>query len=257
MKQKSSNISKLLITSLIISSLLFIFRNKIFKPKKKKDNAKNVDSKSPSNLVGDRNKKYVTLDEIKYLFKKLNVEYSTKTKFHPEVKAFAKTKKTDFLDYKNKKEYYDKITKKYDRFVKAEYVAPVYLKWASDKIGYGCFANTDIPAGNLISEYVGELVPRDKIANKTWSWKHPSKSSFISKFPKNISINGFKYGNETRFINHGVSSTLDLPNCKTEFAYADGTWRMLYIAKRYIKKDEEILVDYGAKYWNKRKLIKH
>lgn len=206
--------------------------------------------KSPTPLINDRNYKYETLEQIKSLFEKLGIEYSNHSKFHEDCIIFKTAKKSDFLLYDKNPEYYDKLMNKYDEYVAEGYVAPIYIKWVNDKIGYGCFANVDIPEGNLISEYVGEIIPKNKIASKIWSWKYPSMGEFSSKFPKKISLNCFRYANETRFVNHGSD-----PNCKTLFIYTDGAWRLLYVAKRFIKKDEEILVNYGKIYWRKRKLI--
>ncbi len=248
---------KILISLVILAFILIaiLFFKKIFnESKQKKDNIKDI--KSPSILVNNKKKKYETIEQIKELFNKLNVEYSNHSKFDKECQIFKKINKSDFSHYLKNKDYYDKLTQKYDLFVKSGYIAPVYIKWVNDQIGYGCFASTDIPQGNLIAEYVGEIIPKNKIASKIWSWKYPCKGTFSKKFPKNISINAFKFGNETRFINHGVDSKRNLPNCTIEFAYTNGAWRILYVAKRYINKDEELLVDYGLRYWRKRELIK-
>ncbi len=214
-------------------------------------------AKSPSKLIGNRSTIYDTEEKIRTLYKKLGVKYSIRTHFAKDAKMFEKMKKTDFSKYRENPAKYENTSKIYQPQVTNNELPPVYVKWVSDKIGYGLFAKQDIPAQHLIAEYAGVISHKDKIRNKTWSWKHPSGGKFLDKYPTDMSLNGYNFGNETRFINHGIDPERGYPNCKTEFAYIDGTWRLLYVTKRYIKKDEEILVSYGITYWRKRELLRN
>ncbi len=263
-KKSGSTYKKLLFVILLLPVLvglsLYLYRQKIAKKSKIIPNPtgfKKKKAQSPSNLIGSRSAIYDTEAKIRDLFQKLKVEYSVSARFAEDAKIFEKIKKTDFSEYNKNPAKYENVIKIYEPQITNDERPPVYVKWISDDMGYGLFAKEDIPPQRLIAEYAGIISHKNNIRNKVWSWKYPSRGKFLDKYPTNMSLNGYNFGNEARFINHGIDSEKDLPNCDTEFIYINGTWRLLYVTKRYIKKDEEILVSYGITYWRKRELLRN
>ena len=136
----------------------------------------------------------------------------------------------------------------YEPLIKQNYESPWYMKYISDRIGYGIFADDDIPQGQLIAEYLGIIISKEIMMQTgcydmkyTWSIPAPPYSTdpaFI------VYVDAKKSCNFTRFINHNYT-----PNVKAAVIYADEGWHMLYIACKPIKKDEQLLVDYGKGYW--------
>ena len=102
--------------------------------------------------------------------------------------------------------------------------------------GKGVFARVDIPAGETIIEYVGEII----------SWKealrrHPHDPSdpnhtFYFHIDETRVIDALYGGNSSRWINHSCA-----PNCEAD--EQDG--RVFIKALRNIKAGEELNYDYG------------
>jgi hypothetical protein len=105
--------------------------------------------------------------------------------------------------------------------------------------GKGVFALKDIPAGDTIIEYVGEII----------SWKEADKRSssdpddpnhtffFSIKDGKKV-IDAAVGGNAARWINHSCA-----PNCESD--EDEDTHRVFIKALRDIKAGEELNYDYG------------
>ncbi len=212
--------------------------------------AKKKPAKSPSKLFFDKDKKYYKIEEIKELFEKLGITYTKRIIFSESCKMFEHTKMEDYLDYNKSSEERERLeylSKKYGPLIRNSYVAPVYIKWISDKIGYGLYAIEDIPEGTLIAEYTGIVMYKKDVPSKVWCWRYPIRGDFSDKFPKNISLDGAKFGNELRFINHS-----DSPNVVPKCIYDGEKWTTCYIASEFIPKDKQIFTSYGQKYWRKR-----
>jgi hypothetical protein len=126
--------------------------------------------------------------------------------------------------------------------IKIKRTADVYIKYINPKCGYGVFANQDIPARHIIAEYTGIVRPRDfsKVKNDyDYAWGFPPPTKFL--------IDGKDAGNFTRFINHN-----DDHNVEMIYIPIDGRWHLAYVAKKPIKKDQQLLANYGAPYWKGR-----
>ena len=136
----------------------------------------------------------------------------------------------------------------YEPLIKQNYESPWYMKYISDRIGYGIFADDDIQPGQLIAEYLGiittkEIMMQNSYYDMKYTWSIPaapysSDPSFI------IYVDAKKSCNFTRFINHDYK-----PNVQAVIIYAQDGWHMLYVACKPIKKDGQLLVDYGKGYW--------
>ena len=212
--------------------------------------ASNLESESPSSRVDKQGICYQGKEQMTELFNQLNLKYIERVLYTKECFGYARLKKTDHSEYNADPAYYDEMTEKYGALVRSAYLAPVYVKWCSDEVGYGVFASEDIPAGSLIGEYAGVVALKRFVKNKTWSWRYPSRGDFEGKLKCDLSLDGGIYGNELRFINHSD----DLNTCPIE-VHDGTTWVNCYYASKDINKDHEVFVSYGENYWKDRAKI--
>ena len=141
--------------------------------------------------------------------------------------------------------------KKYGWLIEQKYEAPWYMQLVSERVGYGIFAAADFEDGDFIGEYTGiihdeqsfkALMPFDP--NYSWNINPPANyHNMTTKFY----VDAKKSCNFARFINHSYN-----PNVKPVTIYAKDGWHIIYVACKSIKKDEQILVNYGEGYWQGR-----
>jgi hypothetical protein len=94
--------------------------------------------------------------------------------------------------------------------------------------------------GDFIVRYGGNLLLSENIKNKQY---------MMGCGIYGISLDGSKYRNLAGMINHGAE-----PNAESQCAVAYGVEQPLIIATKPIAKGEQVLIDYGAKYWKKAKV---
>jgi hypothetical protein len=138
------------------------------------------------------------------------------------------------------------VVEKYYRLTKQQYESPWYMKFISKKVGYGIYAAADIEPGQLIAEYVGIIYDEQSYLSKPqnpkycWNLQPPS----FTQGSKKYYVDAIKYCNFTRIINHSYK-----PNVIPVAMHGPDGSRMLYVACERIKKDEQLLVNYGTGYW--------
>ncbi len=126
--------------------------------------------------------------------------------------------------------------------VLAGYVAPSYIAKINERVGHGLFAKNDISEGELIGQYTGVL---------TTDWSPAKKGSEIDPyllrypFQTRYAISAKDGGNETRFANHSTHSA----NVQRSYLLHEGVLRVLFVAHTPIRRDCQILLDYGTNYW--------
>lgn len=141
------------------------------------------------------------------------------------------------------------VVKKYYRLTKQQYESPWYMKFISKKLGYGIYAAADIEPGQLIAEYVGIIydeetyLSRPRDSRYCWNLQPPLNAKNGQKFY----VCAFPACNFTRIINHSYN-----PNVIPVPMHGPDGSRMLYVACEKIKKDEQLLVNYGSGYWQLR-----
>jgi SET domain-containing protein len=120
----------------------------------------------------------------------------------------------------------------------------VLIRWIDEKIGYGVFAERDLPPFSFIGEYTGEVRKRKRAdKNNNYCFDYTVISS---KKPPFI-IDAEKKGNITRFINHSSD-----PNLEPISVYSGGIMHVILWTRRWVKKGEQLHYDYGPAYWKKR-----
>jgi uncharacterized protein len=122
----------------------------------------------------------------------------------------------------------------------------IFIKWIDPILGYGVFAEKEIPYGSFVGEYTG-------IVRRLFRG-HPDQNPYCLHYPtklwslKYCVVDAFREGNLTRFINHSSHPNLQ-PICLVEH----GLLHQVFIANRVIKPGEQLTFDYGKDFWAKRK----
>eukprot|EP01134_Creolimax_fragrantissima_P006692 CFRG6692T1 len=105
--------------------------------------------------------------------------------------------------------------------------------------GYGVRSKTNINRGDMIVEYVGEIITERECRRRMDTiYKDMSNFYFLHHTGTNV-IDGCTNGGPARFINHSCS-----PNAHIEKWTVNGEVRVGIFATNYIPKGEEISYDY-------------
>jgi len=118
------------------------------------------------------------------------------------------------------------LPKKYQKYKR-------HLKIGKSRTGLGLYTLSDIPKGEFIIEYVGDVLT-EKEANERGG-------KYLFETSKNRYIDGSARSNTARYINHSCR-----PNCEIEIKAG----HILVFSKRKIKAGEELNYDYEKEYWN-------
>jgi len=125
-------------------------------------------------------------------------------------------------------------------------IADVYIKWIDDIMGYGLFANADLPAGTFVGEYTGVL--------RQLSRQHRDHNDYCLHYPTRfwswnyMAIDALHEGNVTRFINHSDDPNLD-PKCLV----VGRVLHLVFITKKFVPRDSQLTFNYGPDFWSKTK----
>jgi len=126
------------------------------------------------------------------------------------------------------------------RFQRRDYADISIFK--TDKKGYGVRANSDIPNGRFVYEYVGEVIDEPRFRQR--NTKYPAmgiKHFYFMSLEKDQFIDATIKGGLARFVNHSCN-----PNCETEKWVVGNKYRMGIFAKRDVKAGEELVFDYNV-----------
>jgi SET domain-containing protein len=136
------------------------------------------------------------------------------------------------------------LGKRFQKQIKLGYIASSYVKFLEqgENVGAGLFFKEDVEKGSFIGEYTGEVRKNNR------RYFEPI-NNYCYEYPVTDSLNrsyvvDATNGNLTRFINHS-----NLANLDPKYAYLDGCYHIIFIAKRKIFKDEQAFYDYGKNYW--------
>lgn len=184
-------------------------------------------------------------EAIKHLFEQLSVQYIDE--YIVEYTPLLKKDLTDSDYYRDNKDEFTALEKKYGNGIRDKHLAPVYIAGAGS-MGYGLYASDKIHCGDLIGAYMGiikeedEMVAYDENGYDTdYAWDYPDE---FEGEPL-LEINGKYAGNELRFVNHQSPA-----NLRGEHTVVDNQWYIFFIADRDIEKDEQLFISYGEAYWD-------
>jgi hypothetical protein len=126
--------------------------------------------------------------------------------------------------------------------IKAAYIPPVFVRWISDRVGYGLFAKEEISEESYVGEYTGIVRKNDRRYFEplnNYCYEYPVDDEIGRSF-----VIDATQGNLTRFINHSSK-----PNLQPIHVFYDGYYHLIFVALRPIQKGEELSYDYGESYW--------
>ncbi|CAN6640411.1 hypothetical protein TRVA0_018S00804 [Trichomonascus vanleenenianus] len=105
---------------------------------------------------------------------------------------------------------------------------------------WGLYAMESIPRGEMIIEYVGEVIRSSlqDIRERNYT-KSGIGSSYLFHVDRHTVIDATKQGGIARFINHSCT-----PSCIAKIIQVQGTSRIVIYAARDIAKGEELTYDY-------------
>lgn len=110
--------------------------------------------------------------------------------------------------------------------------------------GYGVFAARRIRPGQLVMEYIGEIIDADEAYSRYVDDEMERHHTFLFALDDGSFIDAGRTGNEARYINHSCE-----PNCEAE--EVDG--RILIYALRNVQPGAELTYDYRLHREGRRK----
>ena len=117
----------------------------------------------------------------------------------------------------------------------AKVAKDISLRYVSDEIGHGVFAEADLSPGTYIGEYVG--IVHSMSTPNAYSLTYPSADG-------GFQIDASEYGNIIRFLNHSAD-----PNCEFLHIWLENIAHVVCISSRLVSSGEQLTVDYGPSYW--------
>ncbi len=105
--------------------------------------------------------------------------------------------------------------------------------------GCGVYAENQINCGDLIIEYIGEII-RNAVADKREKeYEKANLNDYFFRIDANTVCDATRSGNVARYINASCS-----PNCYAKIIAVDNNKRIVIYAKRDIQPGEELCYDY-------------
>lgn len=129
---------------------------------------------------------------------------------------------------------------KYKTLIESAYIPKVSVRFVSDEVGFGLFAEEDLQEESYVGEYVGLIRKNNDYGQfNHYLYSYPVLDSIL----RNYVIDASK-GNLIRFVNHSFE-----PNLKPSYAYFSGFYHCILIAQKPILKGAQLTYNYGKKYW--------
>lgn len=125
------------------------------------------------------------------------------------------------------------------------YVAPVSIRWIDEVLGYGVFADVDLPAGSFVGEFTGIV--------RQLSRSHPDHNEYCFHYPSRFFswhyyvVDAQQLGNEMRFVNHS-----DQPNLQPYCAFSHALLHTIFLANSDIPAGTQLTYNYGRDFWRRR-----
>lgn len=124
----------------------------------------------------------------------------------------------------------------------------IRLKWIDSTIGWGIFAEKNLPEMYFVGEYAGLIRKRKKADVKNaYCFEYEIARGESTRY----TIDALDQGSMTRFINHS-----EKPNLACTLATVNALSHVIFYTARPIKKGEQLIYNYGENYWKRRSLPK-
>ncbi|KAJ4485173.1 hypothetical protein C8R41DRAFT_442405 [Lentinula lateritia] len=121
--------------------------------------------------------------------------------------------------------------------------------WKSTEVkpgswGVGLFLLESADPGELITEYVGELVYELTTESRDDVSMHRQRN-YLFNLNATFALDSEFIGNESRYINHSE----DTPNCRAQVMMVNGDHRIGIYAQTHIEAGAELLLNYGPEFF--------
>jgi len=124
------------------------------------------------------------------------------------------------------------------RKMKQEWRQNVVL--ARSKIaGLGLYAARDLEKGQMIIEYIGEIIRSDLTDIREKKYEATNHGIYMFRLDDDRVVDATLSGGVARYINHSCG-----PNCVTETVDVNGDWHIIIFANKRIPRGEELAYDY-------------
>ncbi len=135
------------------------------------------------------------------------------------------------------------LGKRFIQEIQSAYIPPVSVRLVDESVGYGLFAESDLPQGAYVGEYTG-IVRRNDLRRylgpmNNYCYNYP----ILDELGRSFVIDATQ-GNLTRFINHSFT-----PNLLPIHVYYEGFYHLIFLALKPIEKGTQLTYDYGKNYW--------
>lgn len=119
----------------------------------------------------------------------------------------------------------------------------VKIQQINSTVGLGVIATEDIPQGQLLCEYTGDIILPDPT-------RHYTHAASLGRSTP-LAVDGQHRGNEASLINHSAHPNTD----RKIYTLPSGKPYIMVIAIRNISAHEQITTDYGPDYWQAKGII--
>lgn len=115
------------------------------------------------------------------------------------------------------------------------------LRFAKSRIhDWGLYALEPIPPGDMVIEYVGELVRHQVADEREKAYERSGQfSTYLFRVDDDLVVDATRKGNIARLMNHCCT-----PNCTAKILTVNGEKRIVLFAKVWIEPGSEITYDY-------------
>ncbi|RUP49043.1 hypothetical protein BC936DRAFT_143401 [Jimgerdemannia flammicorona] len=110
--------------------------------------------------------------------------------------------------------------------------------------GWGLFATEDVARGELVGEYVGEIITDGEVERRGAIYDKGGGDGYLNcifDLNRDYAVDATRMGNKIRFINHDALN----PNCAPQVKMVNGEHRIGLYAIRDIKPGDELFFNYG------------
>lgn len=109
--------------------------------------------------------------------------------------------------------------------------------------GLGLFTRVDIPKGVRIVEYKGRMQPWNEVEHED------GHNAYLFKINSRIAVNAISYKKEFGRYANDAKGLVRIKGMRNNAEYEVEKNRVYIDAIRYIRKNEEVLVEYGGNFW--------
>ncbi len=169
---------------------------------------------------------------------------------YADIPAFSRRQMDSPYYQENRAEFESLYSRYHDRIERGD-MADVSIRFVSEDVGWGLFAEEPLEAGDFVGEYCGLVGPGEVLPAPSgeeasvgfgtdYAWDYPDAWYEGCLYE----VDAFSAGNEMRYVNHGFNANLEVEHC-----LVNERWIIFFKAGVPIHAGTQLTVDYGEDYW--------